>query len=190
MDEGFVYHITFPVKKPGAFQFRIAIRDEQGGSIGSASQFIQVPNLKKKDLTLSSLVLEGMTVDQWKKIADASSSVSFESSSLRDTALRQAKSGTILRYGCEIYNARPSASGKPDLTGRIRLIGDGKILLDGKPQPVTTSTDGKRPAFSGAVSLGTQLVPGDYILQMIVTDNAAPEKKKLASQYIQFEVVQ
>jgi hypothetical protein len=177
-------------KKAGAYQYRIAIRDEQGGAVGSASQFIQVPNLKKSQLTLSSMVLETLTVDQWNKISDPGANQ--DSSSLRDTALRQAKRGTVLRYGLEIYNARPSPAGKPDLTAKMRLISDGKIVFDGKPQPVPIrpSDTEKRVALTGAISMGTQLPAGDYLLQVIVTDNAAPEKKKLASQYVQFELVQ
>jgi hypothetical protein len=34
------------------------------------------------------------------------------------------------------------------------------------------------------------MTPGDYILQVIVTDNLAKEKQKIASQFVQFEVVQ
>src|SRR5205085_6321094 len=47
LEKGFVYHFTFPVKKPGAYQYRVALRDAQGGAVGSASQFIEVPDLKK-----------------------------------------------------------------------------------------------------------------------------------------------
>lgn len=191
MDEGFIYHFTFPVKKPGAYQYRIAIRDEQGGAVGSASQFIEVPNLKKNQLTLSSLVLESMTLDQWKRISDPSAGPP-DSTSLRDTALRQAKIGSVLRYGVEVYNAHLAPTGKPDLTAKVRLIQDGKIIYNGVPQsvPIPAAGDVKHVAYSGALSLGTKMSPGDYLLQVIVTDNAAPEKKKLASQYIQFEVVQ
>ena len=45
--EGVIYNFAFPVKKPGPYQYRVAIRDAQGGRVGSASQFIEVPNLSK-----------------------------------------------------------------------------------------------------------------------------------------------
>jgi hypothetical protein len=32
--------------------------------------------------------------------------------------------------------------------------------------------------------------PGDYILQIIITDNAAKEKSKITSQFVQFEVIE
>ncbi len=68
--DGFVYHFAFPVKKPGAYQYRVAIRDAQGGKVGSASQFIEVPNLGKKRLAASSLVLENISAAEWRKNSD------------------------------------------------------------------------------------------------------------------------
>lgn len=188
MADGFVYHFAFPVKKPGAYQYRVAIRDAQSGAVGSASQFIEVPNLKKNQLTLSSLVLERMSVEDWEK--QASQQVPVSSTSLKDTALRQIRSGSILRYGFEVYNARPAASGTPDLTVKVRLISESKVVFDGRSQavPATTIRDPKHVAFAGGISIGTQLPSGDYILQVIVTDNSAPEKKRVATQYVQLEI--
>jgi len=37
---GFVYNLAIPIKKPGAYQLRIAIRDEASERIGSAMQFV------------------------------------------------------------------------------------------------------------------------------------------------------
>jgi hypothetical protein len=55
----------------------------------------------------------------------------------------------------------------------------------------TTRQPGIRePVFTDAVSLGENLLPGDYVLQVIVTDGLAKEKRRLATQYIQFEVIE
>ena len=188
MEKGFVYHFAFPVKKPGAYQYRVAIRDETSGAVGSASQFIEVPNLKKNQLTISSIVLSSMTVDEWNKVSSGGASPT-STNALNDTALRQVKTGSILRYGYEIYNARAAASGKADLTMKVRVFRDRKILLDGQAKPLEMQNDIRHIAASAAIGIGTEMVPGDYILQVIVTDNAAPVKKQIASQYVQFEVV-
>jgi VWFA-related protein len=72
LEEGFVYFFTFPVKKPGAYQLRVAVRDEQqAASLGSANQFIEVPNLKRQRLTVSGIVLENLTAEQWQKFQGA-----------------------------------------------------------------------------------------------------------------------
>ncbi|MEP7076097.1 MAG: VWA domain-containing protein [Acidobacteriota bacterium] len=189
MEKGFVYHFAFPVKKPGAYQYRIAIRDEQSGAVGSASQFIEVPNLKKGQLTLSSIVLDSLTQDEWKKASSASNDP-LPSNALNNTALRQIKAGSVLRCGYEIYNARAAGSGKADLTAKLRIIRDGKIILDGEPHPVDMQIDLEHIAGAGAINLGPQMAAGDYILQIIVTDNSAPARKQTASQFVQFEVIQ
>ena len=188
VEKGFVYHFAFPVKKPGAYQYRIAIRDETSGAVGSASQFIEVPNLKKNQLTISSIVLDSMTQDEWKK-ASTGNNDPLPTNALDTTALRQVKAGSVLRCGYEVYNARAAASGKADLTSKLRIIHDGKILLDGKPHPIEMQNDLQQIAGTAAINLGTQMAPGDYILQIIVTDNAAPAKKQLTSQYIEFEII-
>lgn len=36
VEDGFVYYFTFPVKKPGAYQLRIAVRDTTSNLVGSA----------------------------------------------------------------------------------------------------------------------------------------------------------
>src|SRR5262249_9091240 len=44
-------------KKPGAYQFRAVLRDEETGRTGTASQFIQAPDLSKNRLAISGIVL-------------------------------------------------------------------------------------------------------------------------------------
>lgn len=196
---GFVYYFTLPVKKPGAYQFRVAIRDFQAGKVGSASQFIEVPNLKKERLTLSGIVLENLTEAQWKTFSSGAPELGSNQlnedtdapNPMNDTSLRRFKRGTILRYGFEIYNARTDAARKPNLTTQIRVYRDGKLILDGKQIPVDVSgqTDLERIKVAGALNLLNAMQAGDYILQIIVMDNLAKEKRKISTQFIQFEVI-
>ena len=56
--DGFVYALNHPIKKAGAYQMRVAVRDSESKRVGSASQFIEVPDVKKGRLALSGLVLK------------------------------------------------------------------------------------------------------------------------------------
>src|SRR5258706_13681914 len=67
--DGLVYYLTVPVKKAGAYQMRISLRDSTSERIGSAGQFIEVPDLKKNRLALSGVVLSG--VNPAEKVAAA-----------------------------------------------------------------------------------------------------------------------
>ncbi len=189
LDNGFVYHFTFPVKKPGAYQYRIAVRDSQGSKVGSASQFIEVPNLKKNRLTASSIVLDSVSASDWE-VLSAPNGGNVATDPMSDTALRKFKVGTILRYGYEIYNAKLNSAGAASITTRIRVFHDGRLILDGKPTPINMSGQKNvaRINANGAVSIGKQMEAGDYILQIVVIDALAKEKGRIATQFVQFEV--
>ena len=191
MTDGFVYHFQFPVKKPGAYQFRVAIRDAQGGKIGSASQFIEVPYLKKERLTASSIVLENLSVKDWDRMSDPAGGV-VRGDPMSATSLRRVKLNSILRYGIEIYNAKLDGAKRSSITTKIRVFRDGKLVLDGKDQQLDVSgqTDMQRLKSGGAMAIGGKMLPGDYILQIIVTDSLARLKQRVTTQFVQFEVVE
>lgn len=196
VSEGFIYYFAFPIKKPGAYQMRVAIRDQASEKVGSANQFIEVPNLKNKRLTLSGIVLNNLTYQQWNKqqqTTPANTAVDDDeqNSPMADTALRSFKRGTVLRYGFEIYNAKAGNGQTPRLNTQTRIFRDGKLLFEGKPQPVNASAQNNSQIGygTGAINLGGEMQTGDYILQIVVTDNLAKDKYKVTTQFVQFEIV-
>jgi hypothetical protein len=72
----------------------------------------------------------------------------------------------------------------------MRLFRDGKEIFTGRVQPLDAGNqlDLKRLTASGALQLGTDMTPGEYILQIIVTDPLAKDKYRTATQWIDFEV--
>ncbi len=195
--EGFSYSFIFPVKKPGAYQMRVAIFDRGNKEVGSANQFIEVPNLKKHGVTLSGILLENMSEVAWNQLISGSSQVLANASAtsakpdrLQDTSLRRFKRGTVLRYGVEIYNATLSAN-QAQISLQTRVFHDRKKVFEGEERQLDLSLQPgtKEPVFTDAVLLGKNLLPGDYVLQVIVTDGLAKEKKRIATQYVQFEVI-
>ena len=198
VNEGFVYHFTFPVKKPGAFQYRVAIRDSETQKVGSANQFIEVPNLKKERLTISGVVLENLTAEQWNKLAAGSTVLPTgtnqpqATSALNDTSLRRFKRGTILRYAFEIYNAKLDALQKPKLFSQVRVFRDGKSIFEGKNIPLKSEEqiDLQRLRSTGAINLGNEMQAGDYVMQIVITDELAKKKRSIAAQFVQFEITE
>src|SRR6185503_3647356 len=61
---GFVYMVTVPIKKAGAYQLRVALRDQKSERVGSSSQFVDVPDMKKRRLELSGILLNAAQSDQ------------------------------------------------------------------------------------------------------------------------------
>ena len=196
ISDGFVYHFSFPVKKAGAYQYRVVIRDSATQKIGSANQFIEVPNLKKERLTVSGIILENLTAEQWRRltadapVAPTENAAAQTTSSMNDTSLRRFNRGTVLRYAFEIYNAKLDAARKPNLTAQLRIFRDGKLVLEGKNAPLDLpgQTDLQRIKSAGALALGSEMQAGDYVLQLVVADNLAKKKRQIATQFVQFEI--
>jgi len=186
---GFVYQFTFPVKKAGAYQYRVAIRDAVSGTVGSASQFVQVPDLKKRGLTLSSIVINSISEQQWKDLA--SSGGGFATNATSDTALRRIRAGGVLRYGYEIYNAKLDQAKQPHVQARVRIFRDGKIFYEGKDTAVSSEgqTDLQHLKAAGALAIGAAMTPGDYVLQVVVTDTLAKQRQQTTTQFVEFEIV-
>lgn len=195
LKRGFVYDFTFPIKKPGAYQLRVALRDHSSERVGSANQFVEVPNLKKERLTLSGVVLENLPYDLWKKRNDnpgPDASGTEPTDPLNDTSVRQFRAGTVLNYAFSIYNAKGGAAAAANVTAQMRLFFEGKQIFEGKPQPVTTvsKTNVKALSFASSLSLASKMAPGEYVLQIVVTDSLAKEKRNTVSQFVQFEIVE
>lgn len=210
---GMTYSLNVPVKKAGAYQLRVAVRDATTARTGSASQFIEVPDLKKNRLTLSGLVVSGVQKEA-KTNASAPTSSAAASSSPADAAkqaatldaesapseqelfaspaVRRFRYNTSLAFGYVIYNARLDKTAKrPQLTAQTRLYRDGKLVYNGAEQQLQTAPqypDLKRIDVVGQLRLGAALMPGEYVIQVIVTDALRNDKHRVATQWVDFEI--
>jgi VWFA-related protein len=186
VDNGFVYRLNHPVKKAGAYQLRTAVRDANSERVGSASQFIEVPDVSKGHLTLSGIVLRANppktpTEGEGGEHGDAN----------ENPAVRVFKPGRALIYGYQILNAQVDhASKKPQVQAQVRLFRDGQQVYQGKPMQLdsTDQPDLKKLVAGGRLQLGSKMQQGDYVLQVIVTDGLAHDKYKIATQAMDFEV--
>jgi VWFA-related protein len=194
---GFTFNTTVPIKKAGAYQFRTALRDVASNRFGSASQFITVPDVDKDRLTTSGLLVKGMPLDQYLKGLTPNvlpkSSDDENSDPMANTSVRQFRAGTAMVYGIAIYNAKlDKTTGKPNLTIQARLFRNGELVFSGNAVQfeLRDQADPKRLAGGGAIQLGTSLTPGEYVLQVVVSDLLAKEKHRVATQWMDFEIVQ
>ncbi|HMS42591.1 MAG TPA: VWA domain-containing protein, partial [Pyrinomonadaceae bacterium] len=164
VEKGLVYSMLVPIKKAGAYQLRVAIRDVTSDKIGAATQFIEIPNLDKNRLSLSGLVLQNMTAEQWQARVNGQT-VSDMQDAPTVTATRIFRRGTVLLFNYVIYNAKPDANRNVQIQTQARLYRDGELVFEGKIQPLNAQgqTDLKRLEGNGAVRLGKNLVPGDYV---------------------------
>jgi len=202
---GIVYTFNMPVKKAGAYQLRTAVRDSATARVGSASQFIEVPDLRKDRLALSGVIVNGSPLQsppppaapggQSPQAADTQrqgGEVEGTSDPEATHAVRRFRQKTYLDFGYLVFNARADrATGQPQLTSQTRLFRDGRAVFTGEPRPVavTGQADPRRITAGGRLLLGTELAPGEYVLQVVVTDALRKDKHRTAVQWIDFEIL-
>ncbi len=181
MESGLVYILNFPIKKPGAYQMRIAVRDSLSQKVGAAMQFVEVTDLQNGRLALSGIVLSGRAQGaaavldpQW------------------GPAVRRLRQGVVLEYRYNIYNAKLDSGGRPQLQTQMRLFRDGQPVFSGKvlPLDVSKQTDMRRLNAAGGLLVGPDLIPGEYVVQVTVTDLLATGRNRTATQWMDFEIVQ
>ena len=187
--QGFDYIFNMPAKKPGSYQFRIAILDTASSRVGSAGQYVNVPDLKKKRLALSGIVLN--------EVPGGTSGLASAAADASEGPLKAASSGarhyhvnSSVNYDYLVFNAGGDPAGG-GLTTLVRLFRDGKVVFEHEsPVEIMQQLDPWRVLAGGRLRLGTNLLPGDYVMQLTVTDRLAKNGQGMATELVDFEIVQ
>ena len=163
---------------PGLYQLRAAVRDEKTGKVGSASQWIEIPDLSSKKLTLSSLLLRATKKNETTPAtADPQFSVD-----------RHFSRTSQLNFLMFIYNAtRDTATNPtPDVTAQVEVFRNGATVVSTPVRKLSMEgmTDLARIPYGGQFPLEA-LQAGRYELKITITDRLS---KATASQRLQFQV--
>jgi VWFA-related protein len=187
MKKGMVYGIHIPVTRPGPYVVRAAVRDAATEGSGSADQYVEVPDVESGRLALSGIVLQDGAA---QASANLPQGPAPGEDVTRGAARRSFRRGALLIYGYEIINAKTGAGQHRDLEVQARLFRDGEQVLAGKTMPVSAegASDPQRQMAMGRMSLGRDMTPGEYVLQVIVTDKLAKSKFNTATQSTDFEI--
>jgi hypothetical protein len=202
MKKGMVYGIHVPVSRPGPYVVRAAVRDAATESSGSADQFVEVPDVESGRLALSGIVLQEAASGAAQ--APAQDKIDHSPNQAQNqvrnpspgeditggAARRSFRRGALLGYFYEIINAKSGADKHADLEMQAKLFRDGEQVLAGKPTLAATgaASDPQRLQVGGRISVGRDLPPGEYVLQVIVNDRLAKNKFNIATQSIDFEI--
>ena len=206
---GLVYAFDVPVKKAGAYQLRVAVRDAASERTGSAQQLIEVPDLAGTNLALSGIFARGVDpavagsvnvrLDASAGLLSGPPKIS-DAEETKDAVIvqpgpeaRRLRRGLALEYRYTIFNAqREGATDSPSLQAQTMLFRDGQRVWAGEPKAVDVideNDEGTAIATGGRLMLGAEMTPGEYVLQIVVIDTLAGGEKRTATQAIDFEVV-
>ena len=175
-DQGIRLSFDIPVKRSGAFQVRVAARDRPSSRIGSAGQFVLVPDLKKKQMAVSGIVLAENGADQ----------------SITNAGTKRFAPNSELYFAYILYNAANESGKLRNLVMDVKLFRDDKNVHSGPQTPIVASDQAEpsRVAVNGVLRLVPELEPGNYYLQIVITDKDAPAKKVApVIQWVDFEIV-
>lgn len=190
LQSGLVYSLNVPLKRAGAYQLRVAVRDDKTERIGTASQFVDVPDISKETLTLSGIALSGYDPREVKRSAGDAPAAGATSGMLTQAALRRFRAGQVLQFAYVIFNAKAD-KGRRDvqLVTQIKLYRDGREIFAGRETPYDArgQADLERLVAEGSLQLGG-LQAGEYVLQAIVTDLRAKGKNRTTTNWIDFEI--
>ncbi|HLL73792.1 MAG TPA: VWA domain-containing protein [Pyrinomonadaceae bacterium] len=170
---------------PGLYQVRVGARDVKGGKVGSAVQWIEVPDLSARRLTLGSLILSERTGDA--EDAEDNGAAGAGEANLRAAVDRRLARTSHLRYVTFIYNASRGKAGTlpPDVTVQTQVLRGQDVLITTQPGPVSAEgQDPARLAYAAEISLA-ELPPGSYELVVRVQDRIA---KTDSAQRASFEI--
>ncbi len=187
LKDGLIFILNLPTKKTGPLQVRVAVHDAASQRVGSANQYVQVPDLNSNRLALSGIYVTGTR----ESPAGGGGEAKTEADPLAGPAVRRLKQGMILNYFYTIYNPQLDG-GRPQLQTQMKLFRDGKEAFAGKVLPFNPGqqTDMKRLEAGGRLLVGNNLVPGSYVLQVTVTDTLAKNKRQsVTTQWLDFEIV-
>jgi hypothetical protein len=109
----------------------------------------------------------------------------------REAAVRRFATGDLLTYSYLVYGARRNVMTGSNLVSQIRLFRGDKELFTGNMQRVVIANQSNHEGIvaMGNLRLGKELPPGEYFMQLIVTDKSAPPDKQSSDEWIDFEIV-
>lgn len=169
--------------KPGLYQMRVAARDVKNGRIGSAVQWIKIPDLSSRKLTLSSLILSEQENER-TKVSTENNVTDAGALQLPVSVDRRFARSSRLRYMVFIYNAAKGAN-QPDVSLQTQIFRGKTIVLTTPMNPISvTGQDPMRLPYAAEIPLNSFL-PGRYEMQITVRDRASNTE---AAQRVAFEV--
>jgi VWFA-related protein len=193
-ENGIRISVSLRVKTPGAYYVRAAVKDNASGAIGSAYQFLEIPDLKNNKLSLSSIfvldknedaswIQSGLTEETHNQLNTSQKAVR------RGQTFRNYQAGESIDCLAIVYNAKTEKEHKPELESQFVLFQNGAKVFTSMPEQVDIrdAKDFKRIPLRKSLKLERGIQAGDYVLQLQVRDKSA-QGNVTAEQTMDFTV--
>lgn len=169
IQQGFSYRRMTSLK-PGFYQARLAIREEKTGRLGSATGWIEIPDLKNNRLMLSGIFLTEPGKEASPDLSNSSSVNQSGYAPQPSSISRRFKAGGDMDLLLFSYNAKTEANAV-DLVTQTQIFSGSKLIFTSPvvKMAVAPDSDMQRIPYAARVPL-KGYVPGQYELRVTVID--------------------
>ena len=167
--------------KPGLYQIRIGVQEDSTGKIGTASSWIEVPDLARKKRAMSS-VLIGPERD-----ASQAAGSSIDSTSIH--TIKFFKKGGKIVYAFNVYSSPVESDGSSRLQMQVEFVNGSEVIAQSGWSAIATHQVGKDKLgilVGGEVPV-PNVKPGVYELRVALKD---PKSKQNLQAITEFGIAQ
>lgn len=149
---------------PGRYQIHVAVREGNGGAIGTIRQDLDVPDFSKGALQMSGIALTSGSVS---RTITANPDPAFKDVlPAPPTAVRDFPQGDTLALFAEIYDNQVSTRHNVAIKTSV-LAGDGQVVFTAGDSRNTDDLQGKTGGFGYTANIPlASLAPGRYVLKV------------------------
>ena len=164
---------------PGLYQVRVAVRERKTGRVGSALQWIEIPDLSRGRFELSSLFLG----ERKREEIVAATSTNTPQAIMVDVDHHFPRT-SVLRFQTYVYNAARGTAA-PEVWIQAQVLRDKRqvMALPASKVPTDASPDAGRLPYWAEIGLA-QLPAGRYVLQVTATDRASGTSVSQRSNFV------
>jgi VWFA-related protein len=164
---------TYPANvPPGLYQVRVAVRDDQSGQAGSIHGWLEVPDLTKGQLSMSSLLLGERGQTGMTSVSNAN-----DLTPVVLNASHRFRQNSSLRFLVFSYNTKfAETPQQSDLAVQVLVIREDQPVLTTALKRITTEgiADPARIPYAAEIPLAG-LQPGRYVLQVTFIDRLSKQ---------------
>jgi VWFA-related protein len=158
---------------PGLYQVRVAMEEKKTGRVGSATQWLEIPNPKSSGFLVSSLFIGEVDAQ------------ALSSGNLSINANHQFAHGSRLGFMTYVYNAEQAATG-PDIAIQVIVMRQSQPVLTNPLIKVNTTGQPNLQRIPYGEDLDLSALPaGTYVLQITAIDRVG---KKSGTQQSRFSI--
>ncbi|HEX4946450.1 MAG TPA: VWA domain-containing protein [Blastocatellia bacterium] len=176
--------------KPGFYQVRLAALREGNKQTGSASDWVEVSDISKKQLVLSSIFLTteketNYLLAQMDRKNNPSAATQ-EPAPVPTQVARRFKPGAKFDFSIFAYNAKPDSKGVTDLVVQSQIFSGSKVIYASPLAKMESPPDmkGENYAPYAARLMLDKFEPGTYELRMLVIDRVAKTSAKRTLNFV------